>query len=72
MDKLYTVETNRFRIMKLTKSKWNTIQIGNIVSELRNSANNPIEQGYDRYVGFEHIEPEKYLSESIWKFSRWC
>lgn len=42
--------------MKLKKDTWASIQIGSIVSELRNSSNNPVKDGYDRYVGFEHIE----------------
>lgn len=44
--------------MKLKKDTWASIQIGNIVSELRNSSSNPVKDGYDRYVGFEHIESE--------------
>jgi type I restriction enzyme S subunit len=44
--------------MKLKKDTWTSIQIGNIVSELRNSSNNPVKDGYYGYVGFEHIESE--------------
>ncbi|MDP3432878.1 MAG: restriction endonuclease subunit S [Bacteroidota bacterium] len=44
--------------MKLRKDKWCIVQIGSIVSELRNTSNNPIEEGFIKYVGFEHIEPE--------------
>jgi type I restriction enzyme S subunit len=44
--------------MTLKKNTWASIQIGNIVSELRNSSSNPVKDGYDRYVGFEHIESE--------------
>ena len=49
--------------MKLRKDKWQTVPIGDVVSELRNTANNPIEEGYEKYIGFEHIEPENiYLN----------
>lgn len=50
--------------MKLRKDTWEKIQIGNVVAELRNTSSNPIEDGYDRYIGFEHIEPENiYLKQ---------
>jgi len=50
--------------MKLKKNTWASVQIGIIVSELRNSSTNPVKDGYDRYVGFEHIEPENiYLKQ---------
>jgi type I restriction enzyme, S subunit len=50
--------------MKLKKDKWVSIQIGSIVSELRNSSTNPIKDGYERYIGFEHIESENiYLKK---------
>lgn len=50
--------------MKLRKDKWQTVYIGDVVSELRNTANNPIEEGYEKYIGFEHIQPENiYLNE---------
>jgi type I restriction enzyme, S subunit len=50
--------------MRLKKDKWASLQIGNIVSELRNSSNNPIKDGFEKYVGFEHIEPENiYLKQ---------
>lgn len=50
--------------MKLRKDKWQTVHIGDVVSELRNTANNPIEEGYEKYIGFEHIQPENiYLNE---------
>lgn len=44
--------------MKLRKDKWGRIQIGIIVSELRNMSSNPIQAGYNKYVGFEHIKPQ--------------
>lgn len=44
--------------MKLRKDKWQVVTIGEVVSELRNTAYNPIEEGYEKYIGFEHIEPE--------------
>lgn len=50
--------------MKLRKDKWETTPIGDVVSELRNTANNPLQEGYEKYVGFEHIEPENlHLNE---------
>ena len=50
--------------MKLRKDNWQIIQIGQVVSELRNTSKNPIEEGFDKYVGFEHIEPENiYLKQ---------
>jgi len=50
--------------MKLRKDKWQTVNIGDVVYELRNTANNPMEEGYERYIGFEHIQPENiYLNE---------
>jgi restriction endonuclease S subunit len=44
--------------MKLRKDNWMKIQIGNLVDELRSTYPNPIEDGYEKYIGFEHIEPE--------------
>jgi type I restriction enzyme S subunit len=50
--------------MKLRKDKWQVTQIGNVVAELRNKSSNPIKDGYDKYVGFEHIESENlYLKQ---------
>lgn len=50
--------------MKLRQDKWEKTQIGNVVAELRNTSPNPIEEGYDKYIGFEHIEPENiYLNQ---------
>ena len=50
--------------MKLRKDKWELVLIGEVVSELRNTTNNPLEDGYEKYVGFEHIESENiYLNE---------
>jgi restriction endonuclease S subunit len=44
--------------MKLRKDNWMKIQIGNLVDELRSTSPNPIKDGYEKYIGFEHIEPE--------------
>lgn len=50
--------------MKLSKDKWEKIRLGDIVSELRDTSSNPIKEGYEKYVGFEHIEPENlYISQ---------
>lgn len=43
--------------MRFKKEKWLKIQIGQVVSELRKTSNNPVDEGYIQYVGFEHIEP---------------
>jgi type I restriction enzyme S subunit len=50
--------------MKLRKDKWEKVRIGEVISELRESSSNPIEEGYEKYIGFEHIEPENlYLTQ---------
>jgi len=50
--------------MKLKKENWEKVQIGNVVSELRNTSINPLKEGYNKYIGFEHIEPENiYLKQ---------
>jgi len=49
--------------MTLNKGNWEETQLGKVVQELRNSSSNPINDGYDKYIGFEHIEPENlYLN----------
>lgn len=42
----------------LNKPIWEKVQIGTVVKELRENSKNPIQDGYTKYVGFEHIEPE--------------
>ncbi len=50
--------------MKLRKDKWQTLPIGDVVSELRNTSVKPLENGYEKYIGFEHIEPGNiYLNQ---------
>jgi len=50
--------------MKLRKDKWENTKIGDVISELRESSANPIKEGYEKYIGFEHIEPENlYLTQ---------
>lgn len=50
--------------MNLRKDMWEMVRLGDVVSELRNTSNNPIGDGYTKYVGFEHIEPENlYLGQ---------
>ncbi len=50
--------------MKLRKDQWEVLKLGEVVSELRNSSSNPLEDGYEKYIGFEHIEPENlYLKQ---------
>ncbi len=50
--------------MKLKKDKWDTVKVGDVISELRESSSNPIKEGYEKYIGFEHIEPENlYLTQ---------
>lgn len=44
--------------MKLRKELWPTTNIGDLVHELRYNSKNPINEGYSKYIGFEHIEPE--------------
>lgn len=58
--------------MKLRKDKWENVKIGDVISELRDASSNPIKEGYEKYIGFEHIEPENldlrqfgYLSDGI-------
>jgi restriction endonuclease S subunit len=49
--------------MMLGKENWMKIQIGNVVDELRRTSHNPIKDGYEKYIGFEHIESENlYLN----------
>lgn len=50
--------------MRLSKERWEKYQIGNLVDELRITSANPIADGYEKYIGFEHIESENiYLKD---------
>ncbi len=55
--------------MNLSRDKWEKIYLGNIVSELRITSKNPIEDGYDKYIGFEHIESENIYIKDYGKLS---
>ena len=44
--------------MRLMKEIWVKTQIGSVVTELRNTSPNPINAGYNLYIGFEHIESD--------------
>jgi len=50
--------------MNLRKDKWENVKIEDVISELRESSSNPIKEGFEKYIGFEHIEPENlYLTK---------
>lgn len=50
--------------MRLQKEVWKKFNLGSIVDELRVNSQNPIEEGYEKYVGFEHIESDNiYLTK---------
>jgi restriction endonuclease S subunit len=44
--------------MKLKSGKWKLISIGEVVNELRITTNDPVKEGFEYYIGFEHIESE--------------
>lgn len=39
------------------KTKWSRVAFGDVVQLCRKRSSNPSEDGYDRYVGLEHIDP---------------
>jgi len=50
--------------MIFRNSHWKRAQIGSFVGEIKEMIPNPVEAGYTKYIGFEHIKPENlYLSE---------
>lgn len=44
--------------MNLQKDKWRTVSVGDVVNELRITTDNPVNDGIEYYIGFEHIESE--------------
>ncbi len=44
--------------MNLQKDTWEKVELGNLVNELRVTTNAPIEDGFENYIGFEHIDSE--------------
>ena len=57
--------------MMLNKDKWEKVQIGEVVNELRECSKNPIQDGYTKYIGFEHIEPENLKLKYFGDLSGW-
>lgn len=45
-------------IMKLKNEKWKRVSVGEVVNELRVTTDNPVKEGFEYYIGFEHIESE--------------
>lgn len=45
-------------MMNLQKDKWEKVELGKVVNELRVTTNAPIEDGFENYIGFEHIDSE--------------
>lgn len=43
---------------KILKSGWRRVKFGDVVRLSKARSNDPIADGYDRYIGLEHIEPE--------------
>lgn len=37
---------------------WKTVRFGDVVKDVKESEKNPLDAGFDRYIGLEHIEPE--------------
>lgn len=44
--------------MKLQNDNWKRVSVGEVVNELRITTDNPVEDGIEYYIGFEHIESE--------------
>ena len=40
------------------KTSWSKVKFGDVVRLSKARSSDPIADGYDRYVGLEHIEPE--------------
>ena len=58
--------------MRFQKNLWRRVSLGEVVNELRIITNNPIDDGIERYIGFEHIESENlhvkqfgYISDGV-------
>lgn len=42
----------------MNSQKWKRVSVGEVVDELRITTDDPIKEGIEYYIGFEHIEPE--------------
>jgi type I restriction enzyme S subunit len=56
MPDVVSAETNS----SLTNSKvgWRTVRFGDVVRNVDTSVRNPLEQGIERFIGLEHLDPE--------------
>jgi len=42
----------------MNSQKWKRVSIGEVVNELKITTDNPVNEGIEHYIGFEHIESE--------------
>lgn len=42
----------------MNSQKWKRVSVGEVVNELRITTDNPVNDGIEHYIGFEHIESE--------------
>ncbi|MBW7889392.1 MAG: type I restriction endonuclease subunit S, partial [Bacteroidetes bacterium] len=42
----------------MNSKKWKRVSVGEVVNELRITTENPVNDGIEHYIGFEHIESE--------------
>jgi restriction endonuclease S subunit len=43
---------------KISQNGWRTVRFGDVVRNVDSSVKNPLEQGIERFVGLEHLDPE--------------
>lgn len=43
--------------MKIDTSNWDKVTLGNVAQSLTTATKDPLSEGFERYVGLEHIEP---------------
>lgn len=43
---------------KITQTNWRTVRFGDVVRNMDVTVRNPLEQGIERFVGLEHLDPE--------------
>ena len=50
--------------MTISTANWKTYEFGDLVSNLTRATKEPLSEGYERYVGLEHIEPGNIFIKS--------
>jgi type I restriction enzyme, S subunit len=45
----------------MTKNNWQTVRFGDVVREVRDTENNPLEKDIERYVGLEHLDSDSLV-----------